>query len=207
MVEGKPTLGRPPLVGGDGVPEVFCVDEQDDPPVDLERWRALALGALQSCGVRGGAELSLAFVDRETMAELNARFMGKTGPTDVLAFPLDEQVTESAPGPGQISRGPARTEPARSDAPLLLGDVLVCPAVAREQAPSHAGNLDDELALLVVHGVLHVLGHDHDDDAAAARMQDRERRILEEHHWRAPAPAGFRSEVQPSEVHSSEVQP
>ena len=44
---------------------------------------------------------------------------------------------------------------------MLLGDVVVCPAVAAEQAPTHAGTLDDELALLVVHGVLHVLGHDH----------------------------------------------
>lgn len=193
MVEGKPTLGRPPLAGGEGTPEVFCVDEQDDPPVDLERWRALALDVLGSCGVRGGAELSLAFVDRATMADLNSRFMGATGPTDVLAFPLDEHVPELAPGPGQISRGPSRHGPSPSDAPLLLGDVVVCPSVAREQAPTHAGTIDDEIALLVVHGVLHVLGHDHDGDEATLRMQALERAILEAHHWRGPAPEGFRS--------------
>jgi probable rRNA maturation factor len=196
MVDAKPTLGRRPLTGGDGVPEVFCVDEQDDPPVDLERWRALALGALASCGVRGGAELSLAFVDIATMTQLNGRFMGKVGPTDVLAFPLEESVPDRAPGPGQITSGPSRPEPSGSDAPLLLGDVIVCPAVAREQAPVHAGTLDDELALLVVHGILHVLGHDHDTDATAAGMQHRERAILEEHHWRGPAPERFRAEVQ-----------
>lgn len=195
MVDGKPTLGRPPLVGGDGSPEVFCVDEQDDPPVDLQRWRALALEVLASCGVRGGAELSLAFVDRPTIAELNERFMGKVGPTDVLAFPLDDAVPEHAPGPGQLSRGPVRREPSGGDAPLLIGDVLVCPAVAREQAPVHAGTLDDELALLVVHGILHVLGHDHDNNESADKMQALERGILEAHHWRGPAPEAFRAEV------------
>jgi probable rRNA maturation factor len=68
----------------------------------------------------------------------------------------------------------------------------VCPSVAADEAPEHAGTLDDELALLVVHGVLHVLGHDHAASADSERMQARERDLLERHHWRGTAPAGFR---------------
>ena len=78
--------------------------------------------------------------------------------------------------------------------PTLLGDVLVCPKVAVRQAPEHAGNTDDEIALLVVHGVLHVLGYDHAIEEDALRMRDRELHILCEHHWRGPAPEGFRQD-------------
>jgi probable rRNA maturation factor len=66
--------------------------------------------------------------------------------------------------------------------PLLLGDVVVCPSVAERQAPEHAGGYDDELALLVVHGVLHVLGHDHAEPEETAVMQARERALLDEFH-------------------------
>ena len=80
--------------------------------------------------------------------------------------------------------------------PVLLGDVVICPAVAVEaRRPTHAGTVDDELALLVVHGVLHVLGHDHaepgESDASCAA---RELELLEQYHWHGPAPAGFRQE-------------
>ena len=95
--------------------------------------------------------------------------------TDVLSFPLDDD----EPQPG---------------VPVLLGDVVVCPAVAADQASSHAGTLDDELALLVVHGVLHVLGHDHAEPAETATMRARELALLEAHHWHGPAPGGFRQE-------------
>ena len=78
--------------------------------------------------------------------------------------------------------------------PLLLGDVVICPAVAARQAPDHAGTVDDELALLVVHGVLHVLGHDHAEAHERPAMQARERQLLELHHWHGDAPAGFRQE-------------
>ena len=76
--------------------------------------------------------------------------------------------------------------------PVLLGDVVVCPAVAADQAADHAGTLDDELALLVVHGVLHVLGHDHAEPGEATIMRRRELELLERLHWAGPAPAGFR---------------
>ena len=75
------------------------------------------------------------------------------------------------PGGQPPSRGPDRAPPDPGDMPLLLGDVVICPAVAARQAPTHAGTLEDEFALLVVHGLLHVLGHDHDDEAALAAMR------------------------------------
>lgn len=141
--------------------------------VDVERWRRLAADALAAEGVDHGT-LSLVFVDVDTITALNVEHMGSDGPTDVLSFPIDEE-----PTPG---------------VPRLLGDVVVSPAVAASQAPDHAGTVDDELALLVVHGVLHVLGHDHAETAEAETMRAREREILVAHHWGGPAPGGFRHE-------------
>lgn len=195
MNDGRPRLGRRPRVGGDGVVEVFAASEQQDVDVDLTRWRMLALDVLDDLGVRGAAELSLLFVNIEEMAALNESYMGSSGPTDVLAFPIDAgAVPEAADGPGSISRGPSRSELDPDDLPMLLGDVVVCPAVAVQQAPQHAGTLDDELALLVVHGVLHVMGLDHATDDEAAVMRAEELRLLQLHHWRGPAPTAFRQE-------------
>ena len=156
---------------------VVAADEQgatDGVVVDVERWAALAEAAVVACG--GCGELTLTFVDRAEIAALNAEHLGKDGPTDVLSFPLD---ADDDPLPG---------------VPVLLGDVVVCPAVAADQAAAHAGTVDDELALLVVHGVLHVLGHDHAEPDEAARMRERELELLQVHHWHGDAPAGFRQE-------------
>ena len=76
--------------------------------------------------------------------------------------------------------------------PVLLGDVVLCPAIAAIAAPDHGGSLDDELALLVVHGVLHVLGHDHAEPDETAAMVERERDLLSELHWHGPVPSTFR---------------
>ncbi len=154
---------------------VVGADEQADIAVDLDRWCGLAQAVLDDDGRVG--ELTLTFVDRGEINALNADHLGHDGPTDVLSFPLDD--------------APDRTH---DDVPVLLGDVVVCPAVAAEQSTGHAGTLDDELALLVVHGVLHVLGHDHEDDDERRLMQDRELELLQRHHWGGPAPVGFRQE-------------
>ena len=111
-----------------------------------------------------------------------------------VAFPIDAHDVTQVVIAGGASRGPDRAPVDPGDLPLLLGDVVVCPAVARQQAPSHAGTLDDELALLVVHGILHVLGRDHAEPAEAAEMRARELALLEAHHWHGPAPEGFRQE-------------
>lgn len=195
MPDPRPTRQRPRRVGGDGDPldvEVHCADEQTDVALDLARWRGLALEVLRAEGVRGDAQLGLTFVGERAMSELNAAHMGHEGPTDVLAFPMDAVDTTRTPGPATHSRSPQHGRTDESDHTLLLGDVVVCPAVARAQAPAHAGTVDDELALLVVHGILHVLGHDHDAEASASRMHARERELLQAHHWRGPAPADFR---------------
>jgi len=171
---------RPPL---DGDVEVFGADEQEDEPVDLARWVELARNVLLDSGVRGEAELSLTFVSEPVMADLNQRFMEKEGPTDVLAFPIDDPID---PGrwPDSGSTGPDREPPEVSELPVLLGDVVVCPAVAARQAPQHAGSYEDEIALLVVHGVLHVLGMDHAEPEETAVMQARERELLDRYHHR-----------------------
>lgn len=195
MNAGPPRLRRRPRVGGEGSLEVFCADEQTDVVLDVERWQRLARHVLEAEGVRGACELSLFFVSSDDMTELNVQHMGATGPTDVLSFPIDggEVVELDA---GAASRGPDRPEPSPSDLPLLLGDVVICPDVARRQAPDHAGNLDDELALLVVHGVLHVLGWDHATDDERAAMWGRQRALLESHHWQGPAPDSFRADME-----------
>ena len=191
---GRPRLGVKPKVGGEGSPEVFVADEQEDVAVDIARWQQLALDVVVAEGVRGLAELAVLFISEAEMRELNEDYMGKTGPTDVLAFPIDAADAELVLHGQPPSRGPDRAPSDPADMPLLLGDVVICPAVAVAQAPTHAGTIDDELALLVVHGVLHVLGHDHDDDVSRVAMQSRERELLEAYYWHAPAPAQFRQE-------------
>jgi probable rRNA maturation factor len=155
---------------------VVVSDEQTDVTVDADRWAELATAVLRAEGRTG--ELTLTFVDRDEMTVLNSEHMGTSGPTDVLSFPLDSVDDGSGDLPG----------------PVLLGDVVVCPAVAETAAPTHAGRLDDELALLVVHGVLHVLGHDHARPDETRLMRERELELLVEHHWHGPAPDGFRQE-------------
>jgi probable rRNA maturation factor len=141
----------------------------------------LAEAVLKEEGLPGDAELSVLFVDESSIAELNSRFRGEEGPTDVLAFPIDEEPVESGRSPDSGGTGPGTpSEP--EDVPVLLGDIVICPAVAYRNAPEHAGNYDDELALLVVHGLLHLMTMDHQDDDEADEMEARERELLSRHY-------------------------
>lgn len=185
---GPPRPSRPARIGPlDGAPTVFVADEQADAagaqPIDDATWIELAASVLVDEGIRGEAELSLLFVDEAHIAQLNERFMGVTGPTDVLSFPLDGELQASGRWPDGGTTGPQAPPPDTDDVPLLLGDVVVCPAVAARNAPAHAGTYDDELALLVVHGILHVLGHDHAEPDEQARMWAREQELLAA-YWR-----------------------
>ncbi len=160
---------------------VFGADEQSAHPVDTLRWIKLAEAVLAAEGVRGATEVSLLFVDEAAIADLNSRFLGKDGPTDVLAFPIDEEPPDSGRSPDSGGTGPGFSGEA-DEAPTLLGDVVICPAVAYRNAPEHAGTYDDELALLVVHGLLHLLGLDHDDPDEAEAMEAKERELLARYH-------------------------
>ena len=135
----------------------------DGVALDVDRWVALASDALTDCGVRAG-QLGLAFVDTPAMTELNTEHMGGTGPTDVLAFPLDATEAEATSMVSEL--------------PVLLGDVVICPEVAHGNAHEHGRTTDEELALLVVHGVLHILGMDHAEASERHEMQARERELL-----------------------------
>jgi len=157
--------------------QVSGYDEQDVIAVDISRWVRLAQLVLRAERVDPDAELGLIFVDESTIADLNLRFLDTSGPTDVLAFPLDEDLTSAGRDPDDGGRGPgSATEP--SEPPMVLGDVVVCPTVAQRQATTAGTPLDNELALLVVHGVLHLLDYDHAETADAERMQRRERELL-----------------------------
>jgi probable rRNA maturation factor len=157
---------------------VFASDEQSTVAVDLPRWLRLARLVLAEERAPSDAEVSLIFVDEDAIADLNGRFLGGDGPTDVLAFPIDDDQFPSGRHPDTGGRGPGSdSEP--GDPPIVLGDVVVCPTVAARQAPAHAGTVDDELALLVVHGVLHLLQYDHVEEREAASMQRRERELLD----------------------------
>jgi probable rRNA maturation factor len=157
---------------------VFASDEQSTVEVDLARWLRLTRLVLAEERAPADAEVSLIFVDEEAIADLNGRFLGGDGPTDVLSFPIDDDHVPAGRHPDTGGRGPGTTtEP--TDVPVVLGDVVVCPTVAARQAPTHAGTVDDELALLVVHGVLHLLNYDHADEREAEDMQRRERELLD----------------------------
>ncbi len=116
------------------------------------------------------AELSVLLVDEEYMTSLHTRWMDEPGPTDVLAFPMDELDT---------ARGPDEED---EPAPALLGDVVLCPEVARRQAVPAGHSLDDELQMLATHGVLHLLGYDHAEPDDERRMFALQNRLLE--GWR-----------------------
>jgi len=169
---------------------VFGVDEQEDQPVDVGRWVRLAEDVLAAEKVTRDSELSLLFVDEVAMAELNERHMGAPGPTDVLAFPIDDDAIEPGRWPDNSTAGPDRPALELDELPSLLGDVVVCPSVAARQArehggPLHDGTVEDEIALLVVHGILHVLGMDHAEPEETAAMQAKERSLLERFHRRS----------------------
>lgn len=125
--------------------------------VDIDRIIRVATRTAESEGAAGEISITLVIPDR--MAELNEQHMGKAGPTDVLAFPID------GPGdPGLGAGGP----------PRLIGEVVLCPEVAAGQATA---GVESELDLLIAHGILHLLGYDHATESGAEQMRRRERNL------------------------------
>ena len=160
--------------------DIYAADEQHDHDIDLERWVGLANGTLTDEGVRGLAEVSLIFVDEPAISSLNQQFMGNAGSTDVLSFPIDSEPEPTGRVPDAGGSGPG--EPPPPEIPQLIGDIVICPAVAARNAVEHECSFDDEIALLVVHGVLHLLGWDHVVDEEAERMEARESELLARHY-------------------------
>jgi probable rRNA maturation factor len=156
---------------------VFVADEQRDVELDVARWSRLASEVLAAEGADPDAQVAVVFVDAPSIAALNREFLGGSGPTDVLAFPIDDEAPQPGRRPDQGGRGPGSGSD-EGDAPTLLGDVYVCPRVAARQARDRSIEVEDELALLVVHGLLHLLGSDHLDPDDAAAMRQRERELL-----------------------------
>ena len=165
--------------------DVYAADEQADHPVAVERWAALARAVLEAEGITSDTEVSLLFIDEQSIAALNERFLDKQGPTDVLSFPIEDEFDRGGRTPDEGGTGPATIE-AATGRHLLLGDVVICPAVAALNAVDHGVTFDDEIALLVVHGILHLLGMDHGLDDEADRMERREQQLLDRYYRVAP---------------------
>ena len=134
----------------DSHPAVLLSNRQTT-PIDHETVIELARRTLIAEG-RSRVELSVAFVDEAEMADLHVRYLDESGPTDVLSFPLDD-----------VDERGVR----------LLGDVVIAPAVAARNNPADPGA---EVKLLLVHGILHVLGYDHEEDDERAEMWSRQER-------------------------------
>jgi probable rRNA maturation factor len=142
------------MADADHTPRVpsILVDDRQDRPVDVDGLVELAREVLIGEGA-AEAELSVSFVTEAEIADLHERYMGEPGPTDVLSFPLDDEAGE--------------------DGVRILGDVVIAPAVAAADNPYDPAA---ELRLLIVHGILHLLGHDHMEDEEKTAMWSRQER-------------------------------
>lgn len=169
-----------PAVATDGRVTVTGTESREtaDSTVDLLSLCELALTVLTEEGVTSG-QLDLHLVDTEAMTSLNEEHMGQSGPTDVLSFPMDATDLLEV---GEVPWGGPESEP-------MLGDVVLCPPVAAAQAADHVGSTEGEFQLLVIHGVLHVLGHDHAEPDETSLMRSRERVHLERLGVKHPEPA------------------
>ena len=138
-------------MGDAGEHPAILISNRQAAPLDEPGLTALARETLPGEGMER-SELSVSFVEEEEMADLHLRYMDEPGPTDVLSFPLDDL---------------------DADGVRMLGDVVIAPAVAARNNPEHT---EDEVRLLLVHGILHLLGYDHEDDEERARMWARQER-------------------------------
>lgn len=136
--------------------------------VDVFALEQLARHVLDEMGVHPLVELSVRLVDVDAMTALHEHFMNEPGPTDVLAFPMDELNDQ-------------RDDASEDDdvPPTLLGDVVLCPEIARRQAAQAGHRPEDELHLLCAHGVLHLLGYDHAEPAEEREMFATQSRLLQ----------------------------
>ncbi len=156
----------------------MSIDIAHEAEVDVDEvgLAAVARFTLDQMRIHPLAELSVLLVDEQTMAKLHEDWMGEDGPTDVLAFPMDELRP-----PHMLGNRAGEPEPGAD--PKLLGDVVLCPRVAAEQAEKAGHSTQDELELLCVHGILHLLGYDHAEPEEHAEMFGTQDQLLAA--WRA----------------------
>ena len=140
--------------------------------LDVKGLARLSRFVMDAMRVHPLAELCIKAVDEDTIAKLNEQWMEKEGPTDVLAFPMDEL------RPGLVTE-----EPQSPDEGAVLGDLVLCPAVAERQGSTAGHGTEAELELLTVHGILHLLGYDHAEPEEHKEMFGLQDRLLGE--WRA----------------------
>lgn len=143
--------------------------------LDARRTQRLAAFVMDRMRVHPQAELCVKAVDEATIAELNEQWMEKEGPTDVLAFPMDEL------RPGLVNEEPEEG---------VLGDLVLCPAIAAKQAEAADHSTADELDLLTVHGILHLLGYDHAEPEEHKEMFGLQARLLAEWQGESPGSSG-----------------
>jgi probable rRNA maturation factor len=155
----------------------MSIDIANEAGIDVDEvgLAAVARFSLDQLRIHPLAELSVLLVDERTMTELHERWMGEPGPTDVLSFPMDEL---RPPHLGGNRAG----DPQPDGNPGLLGDVVLCPQVAAEQAAKAGHPTQDELELLTVHGILHLLGYDHAEPDEHAEMFGLQEQLLKS--WR-----------------------
>lgn len=146
--------------------QVSVVSHREPEPLDLEAFERLAMFVLTMESVPDETELSVALVDDAEMAHLNLQYRAIEGPTDVLSFGCDDP----CPAPG--------------DEPITLGDVVIAPAVAERQAVELGHSVEHELDVLLVHGVLHLLGYDHEAPDDAGAMDARQAALLDAYEGR-----------------------
>ncbi len=143
----------------------FLADEQQG-QLDLTGLHSLAELVLREESYPDSTELTVLFVDESEMSSYNARFLDRDEPTDVLAFPVEDLTAGEVPEIDPF--GP----------PLILGDVIIAPTYVGRQAEDMEVSLEDEMALMVTHGILHLIGYDHQTDQEANLMEGREAEIL-----------------------------
>ena len=144
------------------------LSNQQDLPVDADTLRALAKVVLEREDMPSSTEVGIMLVTDDEMAAHNHRFLGRQGPTDVLALPLAPPGVEHRDSTTRTGAG----------VPYALGDVIIAPRYVRTQAGRLGIAYEDEIALMVTHGLLHLIGYDHESDSDAERMESRERHLL-----------------------------
>lgn len=145
---------------------VVVSDEHPSSGVDEDQLRGWAEAVLEAEGYPARTELAVTLVDDERITRLNGEVLHRPVPTDVLAFPVEQLEPGCVPPTDPLGR------------PLLIGDVVIAPDYVRRQAELMGVDPADEMALMVTHGILHLLGYRHDQDDEAEMMEGREREIL-----------------------------